>query len=342
MSLHTGLLDLSVLRHTHMIDTVNKIVTDRDNYFSGTVFAKRTPLLNTDIAEWDEYTAPRTRAKFNARGNAAMPMDLLSVTRRTASVADIFVSKTLTGAQIEYLRNVGTEHDEGATRMINAELADMRRAIDYTVEWACVNAALGTLTINQSATAKMPASVAANVTITFGVTTLSRLTAWNVNTTKILSTELTAVDQKGLETWGGVPDLAIHNASVMNYLVQNDEVQNFMTDARKDAVFSSGTTAALRGKNWRSYDRGDKDSGSFAKYFPDDKVLFVGGTEYMEILEASALIPSPDRQSLIRTAPGYYAYADVEVNPPSVTLYMGYRFLPVNRYPEKTILFTAV
>ena len=247
-SMHTGLLDLNVLRHTQMIDTVNKMVTDSDNYFSSSIFTKKIPLMNTDIAEWDEVSAPRTRAKFNVRGNTAMPMDLLSTSRRTASVADIFISKTLTGNQIEYLRNVGTESDEGATRMINAELADMRRAIDYTVEWACSQVALGSLVINQAATAKLPTAVASNLTITFGVTALSRLTAWNVNTTKIVSTEISAIDQASLAAWGGTAPLAIHNSTITDYLVQNDEVQNFMSDARKDAVFSSGSTANLRGK----------------------------------------------------------------------------------------------
>lgn len=335
----SGVHNLDVLRWEQMTDTVRKFPIPGEMWFSKNLFTNRVPLIGTDTAKWDEISRARKRAPFAVRGQPAQRMDLLDRSTRTSSIADIFVSKHLKAENIEYLRTLGSAGDSGGAQMIIAEeLSDLVERVQWSVEWACVQAARGSLTVDQSSSTDFVKSQGVNFTVTFPVTTLNAGADWATAGTDIYNTEISAIEAKMVEVWGGVPGRIVHTRKVMDYLLKNTSIKDMMSEQYKQQLLGSRRLTQIRGINFYQYDTGDDNSGSFASYFPDDYVLVLpNDNRYFEIHEADALIPGPN-ETLIRSSPGLYSYAKVTHNPVGIELFVGYRFLPVSRWAERSIL----
>ena len=341
----TNIHELDVLKWEAMTDTVRKFPFTGDHWFRKNLFTNKKQLRGTDTVVWDELTKTRRRAPFATRGQPAQRLDLLSRGMRSAQVADIFVSKVLRADQLEYLRRYGEANgnsaDSGAQAIINDELEDMTERVMNTVEYACMSVARGSLAIDQMASTTAVKSRGVKWTLTFPVSTLSKLTSWATNTTKIYSTEIQAIFDKMAAVTGQMPTRAVHNGALMTNILQNDEVKEFMGDQYRTQLLQTGYVSSMRGINFQPYDTGDDESGSFAKYWSDSEALFLPpDNRYFELFEADALIPGPG-DTFVSSGPGMYSYAQINKNPVSVELFVGYRFLPVNRYPERALLFTA-
>lgn len=336
----SGIHNLHVLRHETMTDLVRKFPSTGAHWFYENLYRPRPKkLIGTDIAVWDEVSRSRKRAPYNARGAPAQRMDTLRHSTRTSSVADIFVSKHLTAHQIEYLRQYGTQNQEGARQLIADELEDLIAMVHNTREHACLNTTLGAYSVDQSAGTKVK-SKGVRFSLTFPVTTLTAAASWATAGTKIYTTEIDRIFEKMIDVTGDIPSFAVHNLSVMTNLLQNTEVKEFLGESYKTQLLKEGRIGTIRNINWNQYDTGDDDSGSWVKYLPNERIIFLPeDRRYFEIHEADALIPTPDGRGLQRTSPGIYSYSRVTDNPAGIELFVGYRFLAVNRYAEKTLIF---
>ena len=125
------------------------------------------------------------------------------------------------------------------------------------------------------------------------------------------------------------------NETVQSYLLTNDQVKGFFGERLKTELLEAGYIRQIRGITFRQYDFGYVDSsGTFHKFIADNKAIFLPATsEYFEIHEAPAMIPD-GKGGLKRVRSGKYAYAQVQYDPPGVTLFVGYNFLPVCRFPD--------
>lgn len=337
--------DLDILRWEEMTDTVRKFPSTGPKLF--TDMYRKKDLRGTDVAVWDELSKTRRRAPIQVRGAPAQRVDLLSRTQRSAAVADIFISKSLKAADIEYLRRPGSASDAGAQAMINDELEDMNEIIDNTVEHACMSVARGSWSVNQSTSTTAVKSRGVNFTLTFAVTALDSGAAnsgpgsWATASNKIYTTGLTAVMDKMENVAGMTPTRAIHNRATEDLLLQNDEVKAFLGEQYKTQLLRSGHISNIRGIEFNPYNSGDDDGGSFAKYWSNNHVLFLPeSTRHLELLEAGALVPAgPGSDQLVMASPGKYSYARVTHNPVGIELFVGYRFIPINKYPEQFIYY---
>lgn len=335
----TNIHELDVLRWESMTDVVRKFPSTGPHYFRENVFTNRRPLVGTDIAVWEELTRSRRRVPYQVRGQPAQRMEPLTRGVRSASVAEIFVSKQLRADQIEFLRQYGTTNTPGSQQIINDELEDLNSMLDNTIEYACCQVALGALSIDQTASVYAK-SKGVKFSISFPVATQA-LGLWTNSATKIYSTEFSLLFEKAISLYGQQPARIIHTSQTMDLLLQNVEVKEFLGDQYKTQLLSSGRLSNIRGVQFISYDTGDDESGSWAKYMPANKILVLpGDNRYFELFEADALIPAPGLQSLIRTTPGRYSYSVVNTNPPGIEMFVGYRFLPVNRFAERVIVGT--
>lgn len=340
----SGIHNLDILRFERMTDFVRKVPSTGPHYCYETFFRpNQKPLRGTDTASWDEVTRTRRRAPYGVRGAPAQRMDLLTRARRSCSVADIFISKALTGEQLEYLRKYGTEDVEGARAMINEELEDMVDLIHNTREHACYSVLRGSFSADQSASTTAVKHKGAVFTLTFNVTTMTASNSWASASTNIYTDELTAIENKGAEL-GSPITRAIHERTIADNLLKNTEVKSFLGESYKTQLLNSGKITRVRGIDFIGYDTGDDDGGSWAKYITDPtEVLFLpGDNKNFRLFEADTLIPTPDGNDLMRVTPGIYSYADITKNPAGIELFVGYRFLPVNLYPERIIRFDSV
>jgi len=295
--------EIDVLRWENLTDTVRKFPTTGEHWFRNNLFTTKKPLRGTDIATWDELTRGRKRAPYTVRGQPAQRMDLMSRGMRSCSVADIFVSKQLRADQIEYLRQYGTQDQEGSQAVINDELEEMVTFINNTVEHACMSVARGSLAIDQTASTTAVKSKGVKFTLTFPVATQA-MGVWSNNGTRIYTTEMSLLFDKAFSIGLGMPSRIVHNSKAMDYLLQNTEVKDFLGEQYKTQLLRDGRISNIRGVNFQSYDTGDEQGGSWAKYWTDTELL---------------VLPSDNR---------YFE------------LFVGYRFLPVNRFAERIIKAT--
>jgi hypothetical protein len=177
--------------------------------------------------------------------------------------------------------------------------------------------------------------------LTFPVATLA-MGAWSSAATPIYTDEISAIFEKAYSIGMGQPTRILHNAKIQDYLLKNTEVKSFLGEQYKTQLLRDGRISNIRGMDWVSYDTGDDEGGSWAKYWPDNKLLILPpDNKYFELYEADALIPTPDLHGLTRSSPGKYSYAIVSPNPPGIELFVGYRFLPINRFAERIIYGTV-
>jgi len=335
-----------ILQPSAMIGVVNRF-QNTDFFLQNAVFPTRKP-IDQPLTEWDVLTWTRKKAGFATYDSPAHRQALMPVDHKTARTARVFLSKELDANTLGWLRDAGQSDEamKAAERKIAEELEDLNRQCDFLVEWACAQALTGTLTVNQTSAAAPLAQV--QFTVDYGMTAALKAdvsTDWDESAAVPLSSNAYGFPYwKGLgPQYGGVNFVEmLCNQSVTSILLGNTAVQNALGQGGlKERVAVTGQLGRLAGVDITEYDYGyvtdDADASTFVKFVADNYVVFLPTPEnrrYNEIHEASHLIPSPDGTQLVKVPAGKAVYSEISYNPPGVTIYLQYNFLPVLRLKD--------
>jgi hypothetical protein len=332
--------ELPILQDATLISTVEKF-RNPDFVAQNEIFTTRVP-LDGPVAEWDVLGWARKKAGFVSYDSPAQQVEVMPVDHQSARVAKVFLKKELDGNTLAWLREPGTEHGQAAEAKIARELEDLNRQVDYLVEYACWQALTGALTISQSAADSPMQQVQFTVDYglaashAFAITTADN--DWDETEAPILTDGtdgLPAIQRLTREDAGLELARCFTNETVQSDLLNNTQVKGFFGERLKNELLERGYIRQMRGIAFRQYDFGYVDAaGTFHKFIADQRAIFLpAANEYFEMHEAPAMVP--DGQGGLKRVPGgKYAYAQVQYDPPGVTLFVGYNFLPVCRFPD--------
>jgi hypothetical protein len=304
----------------------------------------RQQTINGTVAKWDELSRFRYGVPYVAPGSSATKIDLTPKAKRTATMAHVFFKRTLDREYFNLLREVGTESALMEVQAeVNKELADMRRMLDYTIEhlfWAVLT---GSATITQLTDGQNPITF----TVTHGVTTEdSPAQIWTSpgGSYNIISEYLnTVIPDKYNDATGFMPSRAWCNNTVFKLWMQNPQFKAWYK-ATNNAMLQNLSTIDVGSIRWNKYDFGQVVSGAstVTKFIANNRAIVLpeGNPMQATLIEGRNWIPDPNRKDrLVRVGPGPYSYGKVEDDPPGITLFMGYDWLPVLKWPEPVMYY---
>lgn len=287
--------------------------------------------IEGNVAQWDVYSPSRVTGNFRVPGAPATKVDMVKVASRTAALAPVLLEKTLDDLALSWLRT-GDESAGGSARAkITREQADLDRVLSYTKEYCLWKALTGTLAVNQNDV---------KFTVDYGLRATHKPTAaasWATSSTDIIG-DLKAWKALVSADCGYTPTDAYCNESVMDYLMGNDDVSNFLGEgALREQVGQSGYITRFMGLTWHVYGAGYIDAaGNFQKFIADDRLIIIAaGAPFGAMVSGSQEIPAGFSET--RRVSGKFAYSAVETNPPGVQLFVGENFLPVIYVPDAIV-----
>ena len=287
--------------------------------------------IDGHIASWDVYSPSRVTGNFRVPGAPATKVDMVKVASRTATLAPVLLEKALDDMALSWLRSGDQAAGDSARAKITREQSDLDRVVSYTKEYAAWKALSGTFAVNQADV---------KFSVDYGLRATHKPTAsasWATGSTDVIA-DIKAWKALIQADCGYTPTEAYCNESVMDYLMGNDDVSNFLGEgALREQVGQSGYITRFMGLNWHVYNAGYIDaSGNFQKFIGDDKLFIVAAdSPFGAVLSGSQEIPAGF--SSTRRVSGKFAYSAVETNPPGVKIYVGENFLPVIYIPDAIV-----
>lgn len=315
------------------------------------VFARNAKKLMPvgTLAKWDEVVGSRHLAPITGSEEPAPRQANKAKTTKTSAMADIRVSKFISGDRLFDDRAPG-KLLPSAEDVIAEELMDLNNLIGNTKEFLCASALLGTITVNSST---VPGSTM-SFTVSFSPQSLSAGASWATASTKIISDEIKDHKQTYKDASGfNVAEMLI-DPSIEGYLQANTEAQAFVSNALGSNFLLNGGTlegAALGGLrfgglSWTVTDGVYKpEGGSVTRYKTvDQAIMLPSAPQQREVLgwiEGYGKVPAgpvytANGRGAVRQASsrGNFAYAMTMGDPVGVKLIAGWVGLPVLLNPN--------
>lgn len=314
-------------------------------------FAMGRDLMTEDgNVEWDELTFSRGLAPVTGRRGRFVNKAELSYVNRRSAVADIKQSVDLNPDRLFFQRQVGSLRP-GAEAYVEEEIRDLTNRISNTIEYFAAESLRGTLTVNS---ANIP-DTRNPFTITYSPNTYTANNSWATAGTGILSAEVPALKIDFEQNCGFTPAQAICGSTVEGYFTGNTECTTFLQYTLGERVLTTaGTTngplfggVAIGGLSWTITEGGYvPEGGSFTRYLPttDEAIVLPADSELRDVLgmaQGRGLVPqqllgpASAAAGLVTPAPspGWYSYATLEKDVPTIRLHVGWCGLPIVMRP---------
>lgn len=312
--------------------------------------------IHGESFEFDGQDAARTLAPFTGPDSNSIRMALDARNKRRITPFDIKLSKFIPGSRLYRQRALGgLVADAGKT--VAAEAKSLMGQVQKSTEYVCAKLLQGTVTIS-------PATVAGSqITMTLGEALTNTYTfsdSWSQAATKILSSEIQAMELAYIRVAGLAPRRALIHPGVEGYLEGNDEVAAWARPQFAGSALLSSPIKAevlrgleLGGLEWRKNAGGYLNSaGTFTRYMPADRVIVLPEklTDVLGVVEGYGLIPTKaygtmdgaDGMVVEAPSPGFYSYVtDGGDEGIGVRVHVGYRGSPFLRQPSAVMLATV-
>lgn len=301
--------------------------------------------------KWDEVTMSRGLAPFAGLRGRFKNKAELGRTERTSHVAVIKRSVELNPERLYFQRESG-ELDPNAEAYVEEEMEDLATEVGNSIEYLAAEALRGTVTINA---ANVPDTTQV-FTLTFSPNTYSKSAGWGTAGTKIISSEIPALKTDCEQNSGMSPGQVICTNTVEGYLNLNTETIAILGDGdvKTGMLRTAGTMRGplfngfrIGGMDWLAYEGGYVPSGgSFTKYLPtadeaivlpDDSQLggVLGYALGQGLVPQGLLGPASEAACLIAPAePGWFSYARLVGDAPTVKLFVGWAGLLLPTRPD--------
>ncbi|MGH9462005.1 MAG: major capsid protein [Vicinamibacteria bacterium] len=294
-----------------------------------------------ETATWDIETTPRGKLGFQGNGSPAKPLSLNGIKQKTARLGRIFVSKNLQAAMWQNIRQPGSEAEQmAAQQQIAREEREFASAFDRTEEFLISSAIQGKIEGVKVDDLEID-------DIDYG------MPAGNIFAHNEANPDLNCGDW--LDESTNIPDavrkikLAVRRATgyalkrayisdeIQVGLLQNDTFKTYMAQtAAGQRAMEEGSLGRFMGLDWFPVDHVfiDDDGSTEVPYIPANLAVFTPAPseDWGYLQYGSELIPN-DARTGFKQVLGRYSFATMQDNPPGLTLFAGYRLLPIIRKP---------
>lgn len=302
--------------------------------------------------ELDSLTFGRAPAPFGKLTAPSIRRSNLGGQNSKAPWLEIVVSKNLSMQKIMDRRAPG-QLGPDANFWLATELKDLVGQVMRSIELASAHVLMEKTGFSVD-DATVPGTQITD-TLDWGTLDLDASNSWATASTKILSAEMKAIFRKALQDGGFRPGMAIANADVQSYLIENTQItDHYKNTPAAVSVLTAGDLSAFGGvagiPSWEIYEESYDKGGVQTKYIENDFICFLPGEQSLgdalAFAEGYCAIPEEDGATIVgaesldaNPQTGIKAYAIKKYNPYAVELVVCYRFLPVVRDPKKVLLF---
>lgn len=276
---------------------------------------------------------------------------------RSVQSADLLISKQKRTIPWTSIFPGGTRvSPEREQDLVRAELKDMVLEIGKFREYVLSQMLTGSCLINDTT---VPGSDV-NLSYPFPVSTLSSGASWATAGTKILSTELRAMQDKLEDTAAVSVERILINNKTHSYLISNTEAAAFAANSGFAEYFLSAKNSdrevlkglRLGGVEWAANPHGYKltSGGSLTKWIADDYAICLPNVPLEDVLGfVDAPFPMPTGTTygsaeappleLANQGDGIVVWSKVEDDPEGVVLHARYMFGAAVLWPESVLYY---
>lgn len=300
----------------------------------------------SDLYRYDKLEFERSLAPFTGRTTASKAVKTEDNKPAYVPLAHIRIHKKFLAGQLFTTREPGEISDNAAAAVERAWLG-LEKRIDLTVERMCSLALSGSLAFN---TTNFPDSELVGQTVSYGVTTLSAVSAsWATASTKIASDDVQDWKDEIEDGSGFTIREMIFNRQITKYLLGNTEIQNWIQRTQRGInTFETSMLGKFGGVDmWTEYNGHFKpEGGSVTKMVADNAVIALpesGEDAGLVLAEGFGEIPvnaiggpgGGPAGAVRATGRGKFRYAlPLDGDPPGVKLVCGWYGIPVIKLPE--------
>jgi len=290
-----------------------------------------TTIFSYDIEEPDR----EIDSNFVATDGSSQGIQRQTYGRVSGEMPVTFKNKTMPPELLNKLRNPGTRDVRNMETWITREVVNMKnRYGDYLDAYMIASMLTGSLTITVSGV---------STSIDYGVPTSHKPTggAWSNVATSIKGDVLTATRLVSDDT-GYAARYAFVNATTMNYLFANTEIQNYIKETNQgQTVVEKGIITNLYGLTWVKVDQSYMSSGVATRFLANDKIIFTPewSDEWIEMLVGRIAVLNDNGEETM--ADGLTAWSRPSEDPVGRKLYMKYARIPALKVPKCVVYMTV-
>jgi hypothetical protein len=306
-----------------------------------------------DEFRWDELVYPRGLAPIVGPDSPHPRVNRTDLKVRSSPMACIKLHTDISARRLYKQRAPGSD-TANAAAVIRYELKNLRSRIQKSVEKMCAKTLLGQLDVNK----KEFEGSDIEFSVKHDVNTWNRGNPWSDPTTQIVEQELPSFTDSYARDSGLLPETAVINVAVEQYLRKNNDLKSFcQNQALAPLILKSGTVTAevlsalgLGGLRWQKSVAYYSDStGTLTRFLADNKVILLPGDEDLTNVLGLALgtswVPrelwgTEGQLNWVETAAGYCAYSETIKSPAGIRLYAEWTGLPYVKFGKGVCIGT--
>ncbi len=290
------------------------------------------------VHTWDVEVNPRGVTGLVGDHSPAKPLGLNGIRQQTAKLGLIRLSKNLPASLFRSIRQPGSEAEQrNASTQIAREEREFAALMDRTEEFLIASALQGsiTTTVDDLELAPIDYGIPAANKFTYNSGTPSlNIGDWLDESTDVIDA-LRRFKKAVRETTGYRLAKGWVSDLIQAALLKNEQVVRILrsTEAGRVAL-EEGRIGRLMGIDFMEVDHTYKVGATVTRYLPQNIAVFTPAPskDWGFMGEGTLFVPNDARDGFVEVG-GRSSYANVQVDPPGLTLYAAEATLPVIRKP---------
>lgn len=304
-------------------------------------FANQIPeeSIGGNIAQWDiEKAIIEIDTDFTSNSGEAQPVRSGVYGTRSQKMPVTFKFVALDPGKLSQLRSPGSKERAKAGKVyVTREVSSIQRRFGaYLDEFLVSKCLTGTLTISINGL---------STAIDYGIPASHKPTAasaWSTSSSNLFS-DITEWKRLIRKDTGFEPRWAICNQTVMNYMLQNDDIQAYMGSTNFGVqVAETGNISRFHGMQWIVLDHHYAQSGATERFdtpfVAENKVIMIPdwSPEWISMQRGTVVYPNTAKTDVLERQ-GPVMWSRVTDSPTGITLYYKNARLPALKLPSAVV-----
>ncbi len=340
------MINLEILRQETLTGMIQEFKPEQLEFKASGILPVRNVI--GDVASWDVETTPRTKVDFTGTHSPAKPMKLNGMKQKTAQLGNVFVSKNMQASIFDNLRQPGSEAEQvAAQQQIAREEREFAAAFDRTDEFLIASALQGKIEgvkVDDLEIDDIDYGIpAANLFVYNSGTPELNCGDWLDESTDVPDALRRAKKAVRRATGYKLETLWVSDL-IQQALIKNERVVRVLKSTAEGVrQLEEGTIGRLMGLNIKPVDHTYVNASNMVTpYLPENIAIAtpMASDDWGFMAYGTTNIINDAKNGFKRVA-GRYSYASIQENPSGLTMYAGYKPLPIIRKPGVLVKFTA-
>lgn len=330
------MIDNDLLRQEKLTGMVQEFKPEALDFMASGIL----PVENVQglVHTWDVEVNPRGITGLVGDHSPAKPLGLNGIKQQTAKLGLIRLSKNLPASLFRSIRQPGSEAEQrNASQQIAREEREFAALMDRTEEFLIASALHGSIstTVDDLEIAAIDYGIPAGNKFVYNSGTAElNCGDWLDESADVIGA-LRRMKKAVRQGTGYRLETAWVSDLVQEALLKNDQVVRVLksTEAGRVAL-EEGRIGRLMGINFREVDHTYKVGSTVTRYLPQHIMVVTPAPsrDWGFMGRGTLFVPNDARDGFVEVG-GRSSYAEVQVNPPGLTLYANEATLPVIRKP---------